>query len=358
MEKGREASFFLGANTPDGFYSLYDGFTSVQDGDFLWVIKGGPGCGKSSFMRRIGAAVQRAGLDVEYIYCSGDPKSLDGIYIPAHRTAYVDGTAPHVMDPAYPGAGGMYLDLGRFYDREALQPQLSKLLECTDLYKAQYRRAYNILAAAGGVAPHAIPGLTEQQDVLAALRRASGTIAREIKKQPGGHGPVIKRFLSAFTCEGPIFLDKTITALCQRVYTLDNGCGLANDYLQAVADAAQQRGHAVILCPNAMFPERLEAVLLPSLSLGFLALDSQRDWNGPVTRHIRLDAIPDAQRLRALRPRLRSSSKIYGQLLHEAQTALASAKALHDDLEKLYNPYVDFDGIYHEADLHIARLLS
>ncbi|MCQ2420706.1 MAG: hypothetical protein MJ118_06190, partial [Clostridia bacterium] len=72
---------FLGANTAKGFYSLYDSFCSGPD-DFLWVLKGGPGCGKSSFMRKIGKAAEDAGLDVEYVICSGDPDSLDGIYIP------------------------------------------------------------------------------------------------------------------------------------------------------------------------------------------------------------------------------------------------------------------------------------
>lgn len=95
MEKGKETSYFLGANTHRGFYSLYDHYINTQDGDFLWVVKGGPGCGKSSFMRHIGKAALRAGLAVEYIYCSGDPKSLDGVYIPKLRVAYVDGTAPH-----------------------------------------------------------------------------------------------------------------------------------------------------------------------------------------------------------------------------------------------------------------------
>ena len=39
------ARFFLGANSKSGFYSLYDNFTDPAAGDFLWVLKGGPGCG-------------------------------------------------------------------------------------------------------------------------------------------------------------------------------------------------------------------------------------------------------------------------------------------------------------------------
>ena len=84
--------YFLGGNTVRGFVSFYSGFCREPE-DFLWVIKGGPGCGKSSFMKTIGRAAEEKGLDVEYVLCSGDPESVDGVYFPALHTGYADGTA-------------------------------------------------------------------------------------------------------------------------------------------------------------------------------------------------------------------------------------------------------------------------
>lgn len=133
--------YFLGGNTAQGFYSLYDGFCAGQE-DFLYVIKGGPGCGKSSFMRKIGKAAEDAGLDVEYVICSGDPDSLDGVYIPALHVGYVDGTSPHVVEPTLPAAGGAYVDLGRFYDSEAIKPERDKLKSLTCAYRQAYQDAY------------------------------------------------------------------------------------------------------------------------------------------------------------------------------------------------------------------------
>ena len=89
--------FFLGANSEEGFFSLYDQLLGGRLDD-LMILKGGPGCGKSTFMRRVGAAMERAGERVVYINCSGDPDSLDGVIFPAIGTAIVDGTAPHGMD--------------------------------------------------------------------------------------------------------------------------------------------------------------------------------------------------------------------------------------------------------------------
>ena len=88
--------YFLGANSPTGFYSLYDQLIDPAVAEDIFILKGGAGCGKSSLMRRVGKAMEDKGLPVEYIQCSGDPDSLDAIVIPALKTAIVDGTAPHV----------------------------------------------------------------------------------------------------------------------------------------------------------------------------------------------------------------------------------------------------------------------
>lgn len=92
-------SYFLGANSYRGFYSLYDDLISLPDVSRLFIIKGGAGCGKSTFMKTIATAANDAGLDVERVLCSGDPESLDGIFIPRLKVAYVDGTAPHAAVP-------------------------------------------------------------------------------------------------------------------------------------------------------------------------------------------------------------------------------------------------------------------
>ena len=87
--------FYLGANAPSGFYSLYDQLIDPDRAQDVMILKGGPGCGKSSLMRKVGAAMEEQGLAVEYIQCSGDPDSLDAVIIPTLSTAIVDGTAPH-----------------------------------------------------------------------------------------------------------------------------------------------------------------------------------------------------------------------------------------------------------------------
>lgn len=88
-------TFFLGANTPSGFYSLYDQLIDPAQARRVFLIKGGAGCGKSSLMKRAATALAETGEQVEYIRCSGDPDSLDGVVFPGLGAALVDATAPH-----------------------------------------------------------------------------------------------------------------------------------------------------------------------------------------------------------------------------------------------------------------------
>ena len=94
MLKGKVKKVFPGNNTSQGFYPFYD-YIIKPDCNRLLILKGGPGVGKSTLMKRIGDTLMEKGFDVELHFCSSDPDSLDGVVIPALDVAVIDGTAPH-----------------------------------------------------------------------------------------------------------------------------------------------------------------------------------------------------------------------------------------------------------------------
>ena len=130
MAESYKIEYFLGANSPGGFYSLYSELLPPETANAIYIIKGGPGCGKSTLMRQVAAQAAQAGETVEYILCSGDPDSLDGVVLPRLKVALVDGTAPHVIEPRYPGLVEQYVNLGDCYDREGLQEVREELQSC------------------------------------------------------------------------------------------------------------------------------------------------------------------------------------------------------------------------------------
>jgi len=355
MNDRRILRYFLGGNTCRGFYSLYDSFVSLADGTFLWIIKGGPGCGKSSFMKLIGSAAEKAGLNVEYAVCSGDPSSLDGVYIPGLKTAYSDGTAPHLSDPHIAAVDSACINLGAFYNYGAIGEYKKELKELNDACSASYKKAYSILAAAGQLRTGWLSAFSSDLDKQAAVQRANGIALHEFGKRRKEKGRITYRFLSALTCCGPTALPETLTALCDRFYVFENRLQLADSALQQLAQSALEAGHDVIMCPDPLTPETLEAVLVPSLSLGFLSsVTALADV--PDARRIRLDALADSARLKKIKPELRRGEKAKEALLNEAFSALSQAKSVHDRIEGIFNPYVDFEGVATLAREHIAAL--
>ena len=94
--------FFLGANSPKGFVSLFEQLDPQNGPWHTFIIKGGPGTGKSSFLKRIAAYFGPQCPNMEVIPCSSDPDSLDAVILPEYRVALADGTAPHVLEPDAP----------------------------------------------------------------------------------------------------------------------------------------------------------------------------------------------------------------------------------------------------------------
>lgn len=81
-------------------------------------------------------------------------------------------------------------------------------------------------------------------------------------------------------------------------------------------------------------------------------------WGKHPYRRIRIDAMADPELLHRNKARLKFSRKVSAALVEEGVESLAQAKAIHDDLEALYNPHVDFDGVYRTADEIAAELLA
>ena len=347
-----EISYFLGANSRDGFASLYSGF-AAGEGDRLHIIKGGPGTGKSGFMKKLGAAAERRGLDVEYVLCSGDPDSLDGVYIPALKQGWVDGTAPHVGEPSCFGADSDYVNLGRFCRLPVSEPDAKEILRLNGEYKALYDRAYAYLKATAALRQGYMPQIGDRALVEGAENRVFGILRRHSRRKEG-RGQLTKRFFSAISCKGEMKLGGEVYKLCKLIYQLDDGMGLAGPALDAAVREALSRGLDVILCPSPLCPEETEGVLVPDASLALL----RGCWDVEGARHIRLDAIVPSQKQKALRSALRSGRRLERECMAAALTKLSQAKALHDELEAVYRPYMDFTALTDFTTEEIRRIFS
>lgn len=350
-----QIEYFLGANSAAGFYSLYDHLIDREAAQGLYILKGGAGCGKSSFMRRVASHAQAAGYRAEYILCSGDPDSLDAVVLPELKVALVDGTAPHVIEPKYPGVVERYVNLGKYYDSAGLQEVRAAVIEQTKEYQKHYKRCYRCLSAAAELDSDNRELILTHETEARLHKRVKGIIARELKGSGSG-GEVTPRFLSAVSCAGRMTLWGTVEAQCRRVCVLEDSFGLSHVMLEPILAAATARDHSVIACPDPLAPERLLHLLIPELDLAFVTSTPEQPYSGRTYRRVRLDAMAK-EPYHKFRSRVRFARKVSNALQEEAMAALEQAKARHDELEALYNPYVDFDGVYALADQTAAQII-
>lgn len=350
MQADNKIRFFLGANSSQGFYSLYDQLIDPKHANAIYILKGGPGCGKSTLMRRVGTLAEEKGEQVEYIHCSGDPDSLDGIVLHGANTAIVDGTSPHVVEPKYPGVVDNYVNLGDCYRQTELQHIRREIMDCMAGYRECYAQAYRCLNAAAQISEDSLSILATNTLEERVTNRARGILSREIRTQGSGNGQVVQRFLGAITHQGQLTYYPTADALCKRIYLLEDSYGLAHLMLPHLLAGATHAGFDVIACLSPLAPDRLEHLIIPELSLAFLSAPSASLYHKRPYRRIRMDSMVDSELLRRSKARLRFSRKVTAALIDEAVESLARAKDMHDDLEALYNPHVDFEQVYHIAD--------
>ena len=223
-----------------------------------------------------------------------------------------------MVEPKYPGAVERYVNMGDCYDKQALWPLRKEIMDCMAGYKGCYQRAYRCLGAAAEI--------MEDQRATLITDALSQKLAKRAK---GIH-------------QGPVCLYDTALAQCGRIYALSDSCGLAHELLIHLLAGTAASGYDAVACPDPMAPDRLAHVLVPQLGLAFLSAAGELPPEIRPYRHIRLDAAADGELLRRSRPRLRFARKVSAALAEEAVASLAQAKAMHDDLEAIYNPHVDF----------------
>ena len=169
-----QATFFLGSCTPRGFSTFASEL--AEECGAVDYIKGGSGCGKSTFLRRIADEAAARGLEVWRFLCSSDPQSLDAVVLPSLGRGWVDATAPHVLEPTLCAGREGYVDFGAFYDRAGIarvEPELRRRM--IGKHAAHGLAALDRLLAAG-IEAHAqivlMPGVNDGEALRETLEWA------------------------------------------------------------------------------------------------------------------------------------------------------------------------------------------
>lgn len=311
--------YFPGANTGDGFYNLFSGICEHEGTPhYTYVLKGGPGVGKSTLMKKVAARAAAKGYTVEEFHCASDPQSFDAVRIVERGTVLLDGTAPHTIDPRFPGISGETLNLGIFKDTDEFAAHKAKV----EAIAAENRRAYTEAYAALGGAKAL---QTAARDGAAGFDRAKLSAAEALLAKEAD-GRVRTLFLSSATpCGSVDFLSNYADA--ERIEFAGFSGLFALDRLAKKAAFKSVTRFADYISPSdtfALWLPRARTLLCraPSEESGFAA-DAQTQ----------IDA-----------------------LIALANASLKSCLALHDKIEEIYRPFVDYAAVEEVTGALLRRL--
>ena len=336
--------YFLGSSGKNGFFSCFSQLTPKIEGQYTFIIKGGPGTGKSSMMKKIAAAVENMDIECERIFCSSDPSSLDGIIIPSLRVSIADGTSPHTIDPDYPGATGEIVNLGDCWNKKILFDNKEKIIELTDKNKLCHKRSRRFIESAFSIFGDGEKICRECLDNERLMRYASRLANRHFKKPAGKIGLEKIRLLDAVTPRGYLFLSDTVRSLCDTTVVFEDDFGVAAAVLiEQLRAYALASGYNVISSPSVSREGAIRHIIIKELSLGFFTADKLCDLRIIPTKNVSLRRFYSSDELSSHRSRLTFTKKAANELLNEAIYALKMAKDIHDDLEAVYIEAMDFE---------------
>lgn len=364
--KGQQRNIYPGGNTSEGFYSYYNYILPQREAEKIFCIKGGPGVGKSTMMKEIGVHFLEKGEDVDFLWCSSDPSSLDGILLKKRAIAMVDGTAPHIVDPKNPGAVDEIVNLGEFWDEAAMGENREGIISCNEKIGETFEITYGYLKCAGSqyrfmadileklISQETMQNIRRQLNVaigkLSPVKRMENKIRRDYAMGTDTKpGKVKKFFAGAITPEGiKCELDSLVRSM-EKVIVLNVPVGFRTErMLKSESERLTGAGFDVeeYYCP--MDPQhKLEHILVPSIGLAVVSCNSYHGIyllaknKKTTTIEVLVDHSVN-QGLAAVLEDLQQESR---KNIDKALTHLKMAKEYHDLLEEYYVPNMDFEEI-------------
>lgn len=341
-------NYFAGGNTARGFYSLYD--DCLKNLDRVYILKGGPGTGKSTLMKDIGQKWGNKGYDIEYLFCSSDPKSIDGVIIPRLKVAVVDGTAPHVIEPKLPGAVEEYINLGDAWDSNKLILQRGKIRELSGQIGKSFENAYSTFAEALKVHDDWEKIYINSMD-FEKMNKLTEKLQNSFFGNLTLNKPAIvkHRFLGAATPEGAVDFVPNLTEDVAKRYFIKGRPGSGKStMLKKLASEGESRGLDVEVYHCGFDPHSIDMVIFRELGIAIFDSTAPHEYfpsrEGDEIIDLYGTIIEDgtddifADKIEVL-------SRAYKDKMKKAISFLAKAKALRDELEAIYIETMDFSVV-------------
>ncbi|MDO5118140.1 MAG: hypothetical protein Q4D34_06600 [Eggerthellaceae bacterium] len=338
--------FFFGGVTPNGFATQLTQLVSGKE-YYSYILKGGPGTGKSHMMRAIAERFSKR-ENVTCFYCSSDPDSLDAVILHASKVIVVDGTPPHVSEPRFPGICQEIVYLGQCWDKAVLKESGENIIKASELNKSMMAGAANYNKALGLVCDDTY-ACAERFVVKQGIEEAARVLCENLfenRERRTSCGKRTIRQLSVMTRYGYKTLPDAAES-CRKLYILDDELFAASCMLiDFVAARAMDYGYdtklsqcllsAIPISEHLMIDE-VGAVLMTSNPLTQIAYEK--------AEHIDCSIYYDEDQMRSYDKHFATNRSLISTISDASREMLDDAKRVHDEMEQYYIGAMDFNAL-------------
>ncbi len=339
--------FFLGANSPKGFYSKFDQLFEASPKGKCFLLKGGPGTGKSTVLKKIAAKLSENNLSAELIYCSADTNSLDAVMTADGKICALDATLPHGVEPKYPGAYEKSINLCDCWNEETILEYADEITKLFDKNRSLLAQARRYVIPASSLIEEAMRVEMRKIDAEKVVKTAKNLCRKEIGRIFGAQGAERVRFLSAISDKGVFVFNKTAKILANRIYIIEDETGASSKiFMNTVRKIALEHGLDTVVCKCPVFPnEKIDHIFIPKLKIGFMTDNKFHKLDVTPYRTIHSKRFLKEKSSTVEKIRIKFALREAHRLIKEASQCMKEAKQVHDELENMYIPAMDFEKV-------------
>lgn len=349
-------NYFPGTNTAFGFKSFYKNIISKNEANKIIYLKGGPGTGKSTMMTNVGEHFAKIGNNIEYHHCSSDMQSLDSVVVKELGFCIMDATAPHTMDPRYPGVFEEIINLGECWDSHKLRENGSVITAMADEISSKFKAAYSHFHSANYFWEKIKDLNSEDRDLLK-FNELLNCIDSDILSG-FSYGVARERqiFVTSITYEKvKTYIEEKIVDF-DKVYVLNGEPGEGKeDILDYIHKRLLLKDVFMEVYLNPLNPNFIEHIVLPDLKVAFVSENEfnnlKFEGNNLLKTSVQNSTSQDPNAMELYHAN-------FYEFLKLAEEELMKSAQLHHDLEKIYIKTMDFDKIDRINDEILKLALS
>jgi Mrp family chromosome partitioning ATPase len=338
--RGKVRYVLTSSHTSQGFHTFIPEL--LREIPKIYILKGAPGSGKSTFIRLLGESLSEQGYEVEFWISAADPVSPEGVFIPQLQAAVVNGCLAYPIDPRYPGLTGDIIYMGDYWDKLLIETHRQEIMGLSDEQEQHRHQATAALKSAAVIKET----ITKQVDAYLDERKMEQLTERLAQQILDSHPAEKHYFASAVTAEGMINYMEQISSFCQKRYVFKGPAGNGKSaVMMELAARARAMGYSLEYYHCGLDADSVQMIIILNLQIalidaGLLEL-AGKPWDVVIDMSQCLEGYEEAN----LAQEFSASLRIYETLMLQAQQELEQSHRCLKDLKKIYAGAMDFEAL-------------